>query len=194
MHYPIQLRFKLLALGQRVTATDAGGRVLMFVKQKKFKLREQIEVYGDAQRSNLLFRIAADRVIDWSASYHFTDAAGNDWGSVRRRGMKSLWSAHYEVLQGDRVVMSLQEENPIKKLLEGLLGQIPVLGYVAVLLLNPTYLVQRDDGTPLLRLTKRAAVFEGKFTLEKLGEISDEDQQRALLALIMLVLLERGRG
>lgn len=194
MQYPLELRFRLLTLGQRITATDSSGNVLMFIKQKMFKLKEKVEVYNDASQSNLLFQIAADRVIDWSANYHFTDASGNDWGAVRRKGMKSLWSAHYEVLHGDEVHMKIQEENPFKKLLESVLGEIPVLGFVFIMLLNPSYVVSRPDGTPLLRLVKRPAVFEGKFTLEKLNELPEDDELRSLLALIMLVLLERGRG
>ena len=95
MQYPIDLRFKLLAFGQRITATDANGQTLMFIKQKMFKLKEQVEIYGDSNQTRVLFRIAADRIIDFSANYHFTDAAGNDWGSVHRKGMRSLWSAHW---------------------------------------------------------------------------------------------------
>ncbi|MEM1227184.1 MAG: hypothetical protein AAGJ40_15905 [Planctomycetota bacterium] len=194
MQYPIDLRFKLLTFGQRITAKDADGNLLMFVKQKMFKLKEQVEIYSDDQRSNLIFRIAADRMIDFSANYSFTDAAGNPWGAVRRKGMKSLWSAHYDVIQDGNVDMTIQEESPMKKLLESLLTEIPLVGMVATYLLNPTYLVQRPDGTPLLRLTKRPAVFEGVFTLEKLADMPEDDELRSLLAVMMLALLERGRG
>ncbi|MEM8913580.1 MAG: hypothetical protein AAGC97_17615, partial [Planctomycetota bacterium] len=82
----------------------------------------------------------------------------------------------------------------MKKLLESLLTEIPLVGMVATYLLNPTYLVQRPDGTPLLRLTKRPAVFEGVFTLEKLADMPEDDELRSLLAVMMLALLERGRG
>ncbi|MEM6777764.1 MAG: hypothetical protein AAF670_08910 [Planctomycetota bacterium] len=194
MQYPIDLRFKLLTFGQRITAKDADGNLLMFVKQKMFKLKEQVEIYSDDQRSNLIFRIAADRMIDFSANYSFSDAAGNPWGAVRRKGMKSLWSAHYDVIQDGNVDMTIQEESPMKKLLESLLTEIPLVGMVATYLLNPTYLVQRPDGTPLLRLTKRPAVFEGVFTLEKLADMPEDDELRSLLAVMMLALLERGRG
>ncbi len=194
MKYPIELRFKLATLGQRITATDADGNVLMFIKQKMFRLKEKVEIYDDTKQTNRIFRIEADRVIDWSANYHFTDSAGNDWGSVRRKGMKSLWSAHYEVIQNEQIDMTICEESPMKKLLESALSEIPIVGYAAVYLLNPSYLVKRPDGTPLLRLTKKPAVFEGKFTLEKLTEMPEDDELRSLMALIMLVLLERGRG
>ncbi len=194
MQYPIELRFKLMTLGQRITATDAGGNTLMFIKQKMFKLKENVEIFSDNSQTNLLFRIMSDRVIDFSANYSFTDAQGNDWGAVRRKGMRSLWSAHYEVMQEGRVDMTIEEESPMKKVLESLLGEIPVVGFVAAYLLNPSYIVGRPDGTQLLRLTKKPAFFEGLFTLEKLQEMPEDDELRSLMALIMLVLLERARG
>ncbi|WP_040765763.1 LURP-one-related family protein [Novipirellula maiorica] len=194
MQYPIELTFKLMTFGQRITATDASGNVLMFIKQKMFKLKEKVNIYSDSSQSNLIFTIASDRMIDFSANYHFTDAQGNEWGAVRRKGMKSLWSAHYEIMQNGAIDMTINEESPMKKVLESLLGEIPIIGLVAAYLLNPSYIVSRPDGTPLLRLTKRPAVFEGKFVLEKLGEMPEDDELRSLLGMIMLVLLERGRG
>jgi hypothetical protein len=194
MQYPIDLRFKLLAFGQRITATDATGKTLMFIKQKMFKLKEQVEIYGDSNQTSVVFRIASDRILDFSANYHFTDAAGNDWGSVRRKGMRSLWSAHYEVMQNGQIDMTIEEESPMKKVLESLLSEIPIVGFIAVYLLNPSYIVRRPDGTPLLRLIKQPAVFEGKYTLEKLNEMPEDDELRSLMSLIMLVLLERNRG
>ncbi|MEM6471350.1 MAG: hypothetical protein AAF802_17445 [Planctomycetota bacterium] len=194
MQYPLTLTFKLLTFGQRIVATDAGGDTVMFIKQKMFKLKEKVEVFGDSSQSNLIFRIEADRMIDFSANYSFTDAQGNQWGAVRRKGMRSLWAAHYQVMQDGEVDMEIREESPMKKLLEGILSEIPVVGLFAVYLLNPSYVVSRPDGTPLLRLTKRPAVFEGKFTLEKLNEMPEDDELRSLLALLMLVLLERRRG
>ena len=195
MQYPIELRFKLLTFGQRVTATDGSGNLLMFIKQKMFKLREKVEIYSDAEQHNLIFRIEADRVLDFSASYSFTDAQGNPWGSIRRRGMRSLWSARYDVTQDEgRLEMTIEEESPMKKVLESLLGEIPVVGFIAAYLLNPSYLVKNAAGTPVLRLVKQPAFLEGKFTLEKLEELPEDDELRALMSLLMLVLLERRRG
>ncbi|SRR6056297_91010 len=194
MQYPITLSFKLITFGQRISATDASGRLLMFVKQKMFRFKEQVEIFSDESRTNLLFRITADRIIDFSANYHFADAQGDDWGAVRRRGMRSLWSAHYDVMQDGRVDMTIEEESAIKKFVESLLGEIPILGFVFTYLLNPSYIVRRPDGSELLRLIKHPAIFEGKFTLEKLSELPEDDELRSLLALMMVVLLERRRG
>jgi hypothetical protein len=194
MKYPLELKFKLLTFGQRITATDADGKVIMFIKQKMLKLKEQVEVYSDSNQEQLIFRMQADRVIDFSANYHFTDAQGNDWGAVRRKGLRSFWSAHYDIMQDSEVDMTISEESAIKKVLESLLGEIPILGFLAVYLINPTYLVSRPDGTPLLRLIKKPAVFEGRFVLEKLSDMPEDDELRSLLAILMAALLDRKRG
>lgn len=194
MQYPLELRFKLLTFGQRITAVDASGNTIFFIKQKMFKLKEQVQVFADTEQKKPLFQIAADRVLDFSASYHFTDAEGNDWGSVRRRGMRSLWSAHYEILEDGKVAMAISEESPMKKIIESLLGDIPIIGMLAVYFLNPSYRVVGADNRPLLRLIKRPAIFEGLYTVEKLGELPPDEELRSLLAMIMLVLLERKRG
>ena len=132
MKYPIELNFKLLTFGQRITATDADGNVIMFIKQKMLKLKEQVEVYNDADQTQLLFTMKADRVIDFSANYHFADAQGNDWGAVRRKGMRSLWSAHYEIMQDGEIDMTMSEESAFKKVLEALLGEIPLIGILEI--------------------------------------------------------------
>ena len=42
LKYPMTLRFKLVTLGQRITATDATGEVIMFIKQKMLRLKEKV--------------------------------------------------------------------------------------------------------------------------------------------------------
>lgn len=194
MQYPLDMRFKLFALAPQIAIQDAAGAPLMFVKQKLFKLKEHVMVYGDSQHSQLAFEIKADRIIDFSANYSFISADGQPWGAVRRRGAKSIWQAHYEVIEAGRVDMNIQEEHPWKRVIESVLGEIPVVGIFALMMINPTYLVTRPTGEPLLRVTKKRAVFEGRFIIEKLSEIPEDDELRCLLSLIMMVLLERSRG
>ena len=49
-------------------------------------------------------------------------------------------------------------------------------------------------GAPLMRLSKQPAFFEGRFRIEKLAEMSPQDETRAVLGFLMMVLLERRRG
>ncbi|MGC4001817.1 MAG: hypothetical protein QM811_01145 [Pirellulales bacterium] len=88
--YPIKMTFKLLALAPQIYVTDAAGTSLFYVKQKLLKLKEHVEVFRDESQKQLLYNIKADRVIDWSAKYHITDAQGNDAGTIQRHGAKSM--------------------------------------------------------------------------------------------------------
>jgi uncharacterized protein YxjI len=194
MQYPLEMRFTLFSLSQQITVRDAAGSSILFVKQKMFRLKEKIEVFSDSSQSKKLFEINADRVIDFSANYHFTGADGTDWGAVRRRGMRSLWSAHYEVIENNQIDMVIQEEDPWKKVIESLLGEIPIVGFLFLYLLNPSYLIKMADGSNAFRIVKKPSVFERYFVIEKLTELDEDDELRALLSLIMMVILEKNRG
>ena len=95
MDYPLDLRFKIATIGTRVSVTDAGGRLVAYVRKKKFRLKEDIGVYADDNQQRLLFRIKADRMVDFGASYAVALPDGTPIGAVRQEGMRSLWKSTY---------------------------------------------------------------------------------------------------
>jgi uncharacterized protein YxjI len=196
VNYPIELRFKLLAIAQQISVTDARGTLLCYVRQKAFKLREAITVFGDAEQTRPLYRIEADRVLDLSARYHVTDAGGTPLGVIQRRGMRSLWRAHYEVHRDGRPLFVIREENPWVKVLDGLVGELPVIGLLSGYFLHPAYRVARNesDTTGVMRVTKQPALWEGLYRVEGTGAMSEDEERLALLAVVMMLLLERSRG
>lgn len=194
LYYPLTLSFKIIAVAPQLSVTDANGNLIVYVKQKLFKLKEAVTVFGDEQQSQPLFNLKADRVIDVSARYHITDQQGISVGSVKRHGMRSLWKAQYDILEGETATMRIREENGWVKVMDGLFGEIPVVGMFSGYVFHPAYLVSRGDGGVVMRMEKQPAFFEGKFEIEKQGEMSVGDEKRALLSLMMMVLLERRRG
>ncbi|MGC4016717.1 MAG: hypothetical protein QM755_19715 [Luteolibacter sp.] len=196
LQYPLQLSFKILALASQATVTDATGRTVIYTKQKLFKFREHVEIFTDNTRSTLLAEIKTRKVIDWSARYMFTDAQGGAIGSVGRRGWRSIWRAHYESFNpGDEVPdFSIREENPGAKVMDALLGEIPLVGLLTGYLFHPKYLATRSSGEGAMRLTKEPAFFEGRFKIDKLTDLSPREEMNLILSFMMLVLLERRRG
>lgn len=195
MNYPLQLSFELLSIARKLSVTDAAGNLSFFVKQKAFKLKESVTVFADVDQRLPLYELAADRIIDFSASYHFKDASrGTHIGTVRRKGMKSLWRARYDIVNGSSRPLTIQEANPWAKVCDALFCEIPILGMFSGYVFHPEYVVAREDGTPVMRLKKEPAFFQGKFSIEKLATLSEEEEKRILLSLIMMVLLERQRG
>ncbi len=194
MDYPLELSFKILAMAPQIMVTDAHGRLIFYVKQKLFKLKEAVTVFVDESKRRPLFQINADRVIDFSARYHFTAVNGADLGSVKRQGAKSLWKTHYDIFEGSTPVMTIREEDPWVKVLDGLFGGIPIIGMFSGYVFNPAFIISRLDGTAVMRLAKQPAFFESKFTITKLAALDEEQEVRVLLSLIMMLLLERSRG
>ena len=196
MDYPLQLSFKLLALARQISVRDSQGQLVFYVKQKALKLKESVTVFADEGQTQPLYTIRADRVLDFNARYNFADTQGRHLGSVRRRGMRSIWKAHYEVYdESDRLALGIREENAWTRVADALFGEIPVLGMFTGYLFHPAYLLTRPgDSAAVLRLLKQPAFFEGKFTLTKQADLTPPEETRALLALLMMILLERARG
>ncbi|MCP9237525.1 hypothetical protein [Lewinella sp. JB7] len=195
LHYPLTLTFRITTLANDFTATDAGGRVVAYVRQKMLRLKEDIQIYSDERRSQVLYNINADRWIDWSAAYQFTDARGTPFGKVARKGWRSVWRAEYEIIdQHDRPQYRIREENGWVKVMDSLLGQIPGVGLLSGYVFNPSYLVTDHRDREIARLTKEPSFFGRRFRIDKLGRTETDDDNRILLGLMMMILLERRRG
>ena len=195
MRFPLDLRFKLFTVAPQISVVDAAGELLLHVKQKAFKLKESVTVFRDTAQTRPLYKIAADRILDISANYRIDDEGGMPLGTLRRQGMRSLWRAHYEIHRGGVPVFTIREENPWVKVLDGLLGQIPILGLFTGYVLHPAYRMCRvRTDTPVLRAVKQPAFFESRYAIESGEPLAPEEQTLAVLALLMMLLLERGRG
>ena len=196
IQYPLTLSFKVLALASQATVTDTTGRTILYTKQKLFKFREHVEIWTDKSQGTRLAEIKANKMIDWSARYHSTDAAGEAIGSVGRRGWRSIWKAHYETFNpGDNSPdFSIHEENAWIKVADSIVSDIPIVGMFSGYFLHPSYLASRSSGAPAVRMTKQAAFWEGRFQIEKLGEMTAREELNLFLSFMMLILLERKRG
>lgn len=195
MSFPLEFEFNIASLVNDFTAKDSTGKTVGYVRQKMFKFKEAISVYKNDSRQTVLYTIDADRVIDFNANYAFTDAGGKLLGRIGRRGAKSILKAHYEIFDTESTLeFFIQEENPWAKFFDGVMGQVPVVGMFTGYLFNPKYIVTREDGTQVARLSKEASFFGRRFKLDQLSTIQKGEDERLLLGLMMMSLLERRRG
>lgn len=47
MKFPLDLRFKIIAIAPQATVTDANGDQVCYMKQKLLRLREKVEIYPE---------------------------------------------------------------------------------------------------------------------------------------------------
>ncbi|MGI9525651.1 MAG: hypothetical protein ACR2MS_00910 [Weeksellaceae bacterium] len=195
LKFPISLKFHIATLSNDFSATDANGKMVAYTRQKMFKLKEHIQIFADSSKKELQYEIKADRWLDFNASYAIRDAQNNLYGRLSRKGMRSLWSATYHVIDAqEQDSYTIQEKNPAVKFLDGLVGEIPIIGGFTGYFLNPSYLARNKEGKAVLELKKNPSFFGRKFTLIKLADFDPNDEALLTLSFMMMILLERSRG
>jgi hypothetical protein len=195
LNFPISFTFHVTTLSNDFSAKDAHGKTVAYVRQKMFKLKEDINIYDNENKTRLTHNIRADKWIDFSAAYSFKDAQGKEIGKIARKGWASVWKAHYELIdQHQKLQYHIREDNAWVKVLDSVLGQLPIIGGLTGYLFNPSYTVTDLNGQAICQLKKEASFFGRKFKLSKLKPIDHEDDERIVLGFMMMVLLERRRG
>lgn len=195
--YPLSMRFKIIALAPQIYITDAAGQPVLYVRQKILNLREDVRIFRDDTRTEEVFRIHADRMIDIGARYSFFDSATNaPLGSIKQRGLKTIWQAHYDLEDTNgQPTHAVMEDNPWVKVADALFESIPFVGMFAGYVLQPSYTVHDTAEKPLMQLKKEPAFFESKYSIHLLADdVPPEVEQRALLGVMMMVQLTRARG
>jgi uncharacterized protein YxjI len=194
-HYPLRLKFNIGTIHNDFEATDALGNTRAYVKQKLFKLKDHVVVYSDRNQTDIKFEIKANQWIDFNASFKFTDANGNSVGRIAREGWNSLWKSHYIIFdENEQTDLEIREKNAWVKVWDGLFSEIPILGMFTGYLFNPSYTVKRTDGTLVCTVKKEASFFGRKFTIQQEDKFDKGEEDRILLSIIMMLLLERRRG
>lgn len=195
LQFPLKFRFKITTLSNDFVASDATGQTIAYVKQKMFKFVDEISVYNDDTKSQLQYTIKANKWLDFSAAYTFTNAMGLEIGRVVRKGWASIWKARYEIYDDKQHInLMIQEENPWAKVGDAVFGEIPVVGLLTGYIFNPSYKVMRDDGTIVVQLKKEPTFLGRQFNVIKVSEFKSGEEERVVLSLMMMILLERRRG
>lgn len=130
-HHYYLIRRKLLAiLGASFHVTGPRGEPLFFCRQKAFKLKEDIRLYGDESKTEEVLTIAARNVIDFSAAYDVVDTRqGQLVGTLRRKGFKSMLRDEWQILdaRGQRIG-SIKEDSTalamVRRFLSSLVPQV----------------------------------------------------------------------
>ena len=196
LNYPLDFKFKITTLASDFNITDRNGNYVAYVRQKMFRLKEDVIVFSDESRTKELFNIKANQWIDFNASYMMTDLlTGKKFGSLARKGVRSIWKARYDIIdEKDKPIYQINEDNGWIKVFDSFLGEIPILGMLTGYFLNPSYTVKDNAGKEYFRLKKMPSLVGRRFQLERLIDIDDEDESLVVLSFLIMVLLERARG
>ena len=196
LNYPLDFKFKITTLSSDFNITDRHGNYVAYVREKMFKLKEDVIVFNDESKSQELFRIKADRWLDFNASYSMTDLSTHkNFGRLARKGMRSIWKSQYDIIDGnEKIKFQINEDNARIKIWDSFVGEIPIIGMFTGYFLNPSYTVKDASGKEYFKLKKMPSLIGRRFQLDRLIDIDDEDESLVILSFLMMVLLERERG
>ena len=200
--YPLNLRFKLIALAPRIIVTDNKMKEVLYVSQKVLKLREDIRIYNNQDQEREIYNIQAEQILDFNTRYNFFRSDTRDHiGSVKAKGWRSIWSATYMIDDpSEEQMMFIKEDNPWVKIADSIIDDLPVVGMFSGYFLHPSYTAYRsknlgDQSQAVMRITKKPAFFESSFSIELLDPDIDRDQElSALLSFMLMVQFMRRRG
>lgn len=195
LKFPLQLTFKIGTLANDFITLDANGNMIAFVRQKMLRLIDEVQVFNNESRSELLYTIKANKWLDFNTTYTFINSTGYERGRLVRKGWASFWKAYYEIFDENKQQdLLIREENPWAKVFDSMIGEVPVLGFLSGYLFHPSYILTRPDSTQVVRLKKIPSFFGRRFIVEKLDNFENGEEERIILGFMMLILLERRRG
>lgn len=160
------------------------GNLRFFVKQKGFRLREEITVFEDEEQSKPALRIHARQLLDLSATYDVSDArTGEVLGSLRRKAMRSMLRDEWAILApGDEEIGVVMEDSMAMALVRRVLsGLVPQTFHASV------------GGAPVATLSQR---FLGRacdldFSMDSAGLL---DRRVGLAMAVLLIMIEGRQG
>ena len=137
------IRRKVLKLvGGAFHIYDPEGQLLLYSKQKAFKLKEDIRLFTGEDMTDEILCISARNVIDFSAGYDVHDSRTGEFiGTLYRRGFKSMIRDEWEVADEDgRSVATIREDSTVSALVRRFIK-------IAALIMPQKYHIEVDGRT-----------------------------------------------
>lgn len=121
------LKKQAIALTGRFRIYDPQERLVAFVQQKAFKLKEDIRVFADEGQTQPLMTIQARNILDISAAYDVVAAGSNEKiGVLQRQGFKSLARDEWDILDANEQPLGILIEDDLTlAIVRRLIGIIP---------------------------------------------------------------------
>ena len=121
-HHKFLIRRKFFKIfGAEANVFSESGELLLKCKQKAFKLKEDLTVYGDEALSQPLLRMRARQVFDIGVTFDIFDVSTGPEvkiGALRRMGMKSIARDEWQIWDlNDQPIGIIQEDSLLTALL-----------------------------------------------------------------------------
>ncbi len=168
---------------------DMAGNLAFYSKQKAFKLKEDIRIYGDQAMTSELLCIKARGVIDLGMTYDVIDSTTQQVvGSLKRKGLKSILRDSWVILDvNDQEIGTMQEESGALAILRRFIGG------AFVQLIAPQQFNGYIGDFPVFQFNQNRNPFVQKITLDYGPDVNGLLDRRLGIAAAALVCAIEGR-
>ncbi len=173
---PLQNRYTISTLG-----SDGGaGRPLVFVRQKRLKIREQIDFYADEAQREPVLQLRARKVFEFRGRTDVILPDGTVIGSLQKVFGRSLLRSAWQLLdRTDNVVATAEESSLFLAVLRRGWSFIPVVGDVPFLL--PFHFDIAVDGRRVGQY-RRVLALRDRYVLDLSGDPERRIDRRVAMA------------
>jgi hypothetical protein len=172
-HMFVQQKFAPIANVYRISTVGPDGKSaaepLAFVRQKKLKIREQINFFTDESQQVPLLRLQARKVFEFRGVTDVLIPSGQVIGSLKKNFGKSLLRSSWTVLGvNGQPVATAQESSMFIAILRRIWGAIPYIGDIPFFI--PFHFDIHDPGGRQIGRYTRVAAIRDRYVLDLSGD------------------------
>jgi hypothetical protein len=163
---------------------DMQGNKIGFLKQKLFKLKEDIRLYTDESMSQELLTVKARSILDFSTAYDVVDSRDQaKVGALKRKGWKSMVQDEWIIMDAaDQDIGRIHEDSMTMALLRRFLSN-----------LIPQHYVFEVGGQPIGSAKQHFNPFVLKMDVDVRQDSGRKLDRRLVAAAVVLLLAVEGR-
>ena len=174
----------LKILGASFHVFDESGQVVAYCQQKAFKLREDIRLFTDETKTETLLTMKARSVIDFGVTFDITLPSGASIGSLRRKGLKSMFRDSWLLYSPEGVELATMRED------SGAMAILRRLHDAFALLSPQKFRITKHDGTHVATLRTHFNLFVYRLGVSIHVEDEEVDELMVLASACLIAAIE----
>ncbi|MFG0242313.1 MAG: hypothetical protein ACF8R9_05940 [Phycisphaerales bacterium JB054] len=174
----------LKILGASFHVFDENGQVVAYCQQKAFKLREDIRLFTSESKTETLLTMKARSVIDFGVTFDITLPSGESIGSLRRKGLKSMFRDSWLLYSPEGVELATMRED------SGTMAMLRRLHEAFALLSPQKFQITKTDGTHVATLRTHFNLFVYRLGVSIHTEDEEVDELMVLAAACLIAAIE----
>lgn len=129
--FTVEQKINILVNKYRVYNVDKDGKktdLMCFVQQKRLAFKEKITFYADEKKTQVLFTLRAEKVVDVHGRYYIEDANSAKVGMFNKDFAKSLANSTWYINKDDQHALAITEKSSFTATMRRYAGFIPIVG------------------------------------------------------------------